>query len=723
MNKTTIIYIVSVILILALIYVYTTWFMPQANILENFSEEDAERVKNVDHYIAPVNILGTSNLGHEVSERIIKAENKCRKNPERPIDYIKYHQSRNFEDDKFLKTINKQDDGDCAFYVDKDQNNNTILRHSAVFNGEPNLKLNDDKIMHFNQKAKDFFKGELSKHCSGLEKPCDLQTKDGMCVAIMDTDDSMRFYGKPRTLIDFDIIGPEQSKPIIPQSDNREYVLLPENLNKPKEQGGPFYQCACFNENEIRENDNKFTDSCVKPIYEKSGCRMQGLDYLKQNHRDQYNKLVQLKPTEIGNIALMSGKLSILNDFANANQSSNLNGGLFYQEGELIDTAEELKERGNVCYGEGRVQIKELGGDEIEGYKNLDRANYTGTSDDYLKMYQKAFVSGLDGSLDLCTKEGTLYPDTLDKIKNDGRLVDGIPIKQQVQKFERKIFRLKNKITNLNAPWNKRNIASIQCTGIELPKPLVNGLHMVNFSGKDYEKVAKEYASASITQAALLHTNDFRSQNAVESPMIHKEGGGNSVTRPAGWWSGNRTILYFTGFLDFSKAKLDKDGNVKIMVHCDDDCVLRMNNQFTGSNENYLAWQNKARVKAHNRKFAHKYRPVRKLVGYKNKIVRVRRGKKRRPKLVRKRVPIYKMVQKNKAPTFIKSVLKREYSPRTQVISSGPDQSAKWSQGKVPFELLYRQVSGPRFLKVMWTGTDGKTMKPIPDNAFFRKAM
>ena len=48
----------------------------------------------------------------------------------------------------------------------------------------------------------------------------------------------------------------------------------------------------------------------------------------------------------------------------------------------------------------------------------------------------------------------------------------------------------------------------------------------MNFSGKDYEKVAKD-TSASITQAALLHTNDFRSQNAVESPMIHKEGGGN----------------------------------------------------------------------------------------------------------------------------------------------------------------------------------------------------
>ena len=159
------------------------------------------------------------------------------------------------------------------------------------------------------------------------------------------------------------------------------------------------------------------------------------------------------------------------------------------------------------------------------------------------------------------------------------------------------------------------------------------------------------------------------------------------------------------------------------MVQCDDDCVLRMNNHFIGSRENYMAWQNKERVKAHNRKFAHKYRPVRKLVGYKNKIVRVRRGRKRRPKLVRRRVPIYRMVQRNKAPTFIKSVLKREYSPRTQVISSGPDQSAKWSQGKVPFELLYRQVSGPRFLKIMWTGNDGKTMKPIPDNAFFRKAM
>ena len=96
---------------------------------------------------------------------------------------------------------------------------------------------------------------------------------------------------------------------------------------------------------------------------------------------------------------------------------------------------------------------------------------HTGTSDDYLKMYQKAFVSGLDGSLDLCIKEGTLHPDTLDRI-TDGRLVDGIPIKQQVQKLERKIFRLKNKITNLNAPLNKRNIASIQCTYIELPKPL-----------------------------------------------------------------------------------------------------------------------------------------------------------------------------------------------------------------------------------------------------------
>ena len=74
-----------------------------------------------------------------------------------------------------------------------------------------------------------------------FRKTCDLQTKDDS-VAIMDTDDSMRFYGKPRTLTDFDIVGPEQSKPIIPQSDNREYVLLPENLNKPKEQGGPFYQ-------------------------------------------------------------------------------------------------------------------------------------------------------------------------------------------------------------------------------------------------------------------------------------------------------------------------------------------------------------------------------------------------------------------------------------------------------------------------------------------------
>lgn len=146
------------------------------------------------------------------------------------------------------------------------------------------------------------------------------------------------------------VVGPEKRKPTIPHSENSKYVLLPENIDKPKAEGGPSQGCECFDEERIRENGNKLTSGCIESIYERSGCRRQGLEYLKKNHRQQYDDLTSLKPTEVGNIAKMSGKMEIVSAFVQANKNTNTKGGFFYsQDG---NTEDELRERKNVCYGE-----------------------------------------------------------------------------------------------------------------------------------------------------------------------------------------------------------------------------------------------------------------------------------------------------------------------------------------------------------------------------------